>query len=104
MWVRAANSGSAIPIGVKTDCVFVAKYNFENYERFSARLRLKPNAEWDERVRGENAEWNERVRAENAERDERVRAMNAEDQAEHAEFYALQALQARGFEQNGPSF
>jgi len=61
MWVRAAESGSVIPIGVKTDCVFVARYNFENYVRFSSRL-LKPNAEWDERLRAED----EAVREENA--------------------------------------
>jgi hypothetical protein len=59
MWIRASKSHIVIPIGVKTDCIFVARYNYENYVRFSG---VEPNAEFDERLRVEN----EAVREEEA--------------------------------------
>jgi hypothetical protein len=60
MWIRASKSHIVIPIGVKTDCIFVARYNYENYVRFYKLL--EPNAEFDERLRVEN----EAVREEEA--------------------------------------
>jgi hypothetical protein len=53
MWIRASKSHIVIPIGVKTDCIFVARYNYENYVRFYKIL--EPNAEFDERLRAEKA-------------------------------------------------
>jgi len=66
MWLRVAESGTLIPIAVKTDCVYVAENTFENYCRLSKRLRLRPNAEWEEIIKAEEEKEaeNDRIEAE----------------------------------------
>ena len=68
MWLRIIDSGTLIPIAVKTDCVFVAESNFENYRWLSQRMSLPLNTEFDKIIRTEKEKEDEQDRVEAAAR------------------------------------
>ena len=68
MWLRIIDSGTLIPIAVKTDCVFVADSNFENYRWLSERMNLPPNTDYDKILNAEQEQKDEQERVETASR------------------------------------
>jgi hypothetical protein len=63
MWLRIIDSGTLLPIAVKTDNIFVAESTFVNYRWLSKRMSLPPNSDFDKITEQEQKEGQDRVEA-----------------------------------------